>query len=104
MPMGRKDRRRSRQPQTGPAQQQQQQDGQAGGSSQILQAFYYGQALAITTKKRVDEFVLDCWSEVSKAAAERPTRLKEFRVRAGGGPVWQACSSPTLGRSVALAN
>ncbi|KAF5840114.1 hypothetical protein DUNSADRAFT_17715 [Dunaliella salina] len=45
----------------------------------ILQAFFYGRALARTFQKRLGDTVADAVAEVSKAAAERPQRIREFQ-------------------------
>lgn len=43
-------------------------------SRDILQAFFYGRALAITLNKRLSEVAVDVVSGISKALAERPVR------------------------------
>ncbi|GLC43310.1 hypothetical protein PLESTB_001341800 [Pleodorina starrii] len=48
-------------------------------SPEILTAFFYGRALAITINKRLSEAVIDFVSDVSKAMAERPQRIAEFQ-------------------------
>eukprot|EP00197_Chlamydomonas_leiostraca_P004129 CAMPEP_0202872932 /NCGR_PEP_ID=MMETSP1391-20130828/22287_1 /ASSEMBLY_ACC=CAM_ASM_000867 /TAXON_ID=1034604 /ORGANISM="Chlamydomonas leiostraca, Strain SAG 11-49" /LENGTH=140 /DNA_ID=CAMNT_0049554079 /DNA_START=201 /DNA_END=623 /DNA_ORIENTATION=- len=51
----------------------------SSSSYDILQAFFYGRAFAITLSKRLGEAVVDAVAEVSRAAAERPQRLKDFQ-------------------------
>ncbi|PNW88512.1 hypothetical protein CHLRE_01g032750v5 [Chlamydomonas reinhardtii] len=48
-------------------------------SPEILSAFFYGRALAITLNRRLGEAVIDFVSEVSKSLAERPQRIAEFQ-------------------------
>lgn len=48
-------------------------------SYDILNAFFYGRAFAITLNKRLSEAVIDLVSEVSKSVAERPQRIQEFQ-------------------------
>ncbi|KAJ9520724.1 hypothetical protein QJQ45_007594 [Haematococcus lacustris] len=50
------------------------------GNYDILEAFFYGRALAITLNRRLSEVVVEVVSEISKAAAERPQRVREFQV------------------------
>ena len=50
------------------------------GASQLLEAFYYGRAFAVTVNRRVGEALTDAIAEVSKVIAENPTRLQEFQV------------------------
>ncbi|KAJ9520723.1 hypothetical protein QJQ45_007595 [Haematococcus lacustris] len=50
------------------------------GNYDILEAFFYGRALAITLSRRLSEVVVEVVSEISKAAAERPQRVREFQV------------------------
>lgn len=48
-------------------------------SYNILEAFYYGRAFAITLNRRLGEAMVEVVSEVSKQLAERPERIKEFQ-------------------------
>ncbi len=73
----------------------------ADPSPEILTAFFYGRALAITLNKRLSEAVIDLVSDVSKAMAERPQRIAEFQVgnaeHAGRREgVWRRVSGQTL--------
>jgi hypothetical protein len=53
----------------------------ADESFQILEAFYYGRAFAMTLSRKLGEAVVEVVSDVSKAAAEQPQRWQEFQVR-----------------------
>ncbi|KXZ44219.1 hypothetical protein GPECTOR_71g580 [Gonium pectorale] len=48
-------------------------------SPEILTAFFYGRAFAITLNRRLSEAVIDLVSEVSKTLAERPQRIADFQ-------------------------
>lgn len=61
------------------------------GNTEILSAFFYGRALAATLNKRLSEIAVDAISEISKAIAERPTRLKDFQV--GWDKAWTSLHS-----------
>lgn len=65
--------------------------GAAAASNDILSAFFYGRAFAVTLNKRLSEIAVDVISEVSKALAERPQRLREFQVSVARVVVWLAC-------------
>lgn len=55
-------------------------DNSAEQASSILEAFFYGRAFAVTLSRRVTDEVLNVVSEISKAVAERPQRIREFQV------------------------
>lgn len=49
-------------------------------SYEILSAFFYGRAFAVTLSKRLGEVVVDGISEVSKVIAEQPQWVQDFQV------------------------
>ncbi|GFR39806.1 hypothetical protein Agub_g296 [Astrephomene gubernaculifera] len=55
------------------------QRGSSGSSPEILTAFFYGRALAVTINRRLNEALIDVVSEVSKAMAEQPQRIAELQ-------------------------
>lgn len=54
-------------------------------SYEILSAFFYGRAFAVTLSKRLGEVVVDGISEVSKLLAEQPQWTQDFQVNGTQG-------------------
>jgi hypothetical protein len=70
----------------------------ASGAPQLLEAFYYGRAFAITVNKRIGEALTDVVAEISKIIAENPMRLQEFQVSESLGIALQLASArPDVG-------
>jgi len=46
---------------------------------EILEAFFYGRAFAITLSKRVSEALVEAVSDVGKVLSDRPKRIQEFQ-------------------------
>ncbi|GIL81319.1 hypothetical protein Vretimale_1130 [Volvox reticuliferus] len=53
--------------------------GSSDPSTEILTAFFYGRALAVTINKRLSEAIIDVVSDISKAMAERPQRIADLQ-------------------------
>ncbi|KAJ9521043.1 hypothetical protein QJQ45_022767 [Haematococcus lacustris] len=73
------------------------------GNYDILEAFFYGRALAITLSRRLSEVVVEVVSEISKAAAERPQRVREFQEEVATLARQEMASASLPSRSTGLA-